>query len=115
GLERPNALLVLGSEEELRGRASGGDEGARPADGVLEAQQVGSDDLEDPADALDSVEPGQVEGYRDRALLLASQAAQPTRLGGVGGALGVMGEAVEPIDLWAGPAEPAVGHRERAG
>ena len=61
------------------------------------------------------VESGQVVGDRDRAFLAPAQATELARLGGVGGPLGIVGEAVGPVALGAGPAAPAVGHEEGAG
>jgi hypothetical protein len=81
-LQGGEALLEVARLEEVRGRDSDGDEGARPADRVLLTQEVGPHDLEDAPDAFRRVEPGQVIGDRDGALLAPAQASRSARTSG---------------------------------
>jgi hypothetical protein len=98
-LQGGEALLVVARLEEVRGRHPVGDEGARPADRVLLTQEVGPHDLEDAPDAFRRVEPRQVIGDRDGALLAPAQASHAACLGDLRGPLGVVGEAVGTLVL----------------
>ena len=112
-LQRFEALLEVARLQEVRGRDPDGDEGTRPADGVLLAEQVGPHDLEDAPHALHGVQAREVVGDCEGAFLAPPQAAHAACLGGLRGPLGVMGEAVGTLMLRAGAACLAVRHRRR--
>ena len=86
-------FLELADLQEVRRRDGGRDQDAQASDPVFEADAVGDDDVEEPPDAGYRVEPRQVEGDRDRALLAPAEATQTAGLGGVLGPLGVVAEA----------------------
>jgi len=90
-------VLELADLEEVHRGDRRRDEDPQPRDAVVEADPVGDDDVEEPADAFHGLEPGEVVGDRDRALLAPPHAAQPAGLGRLGGSFGVVAEAVGPV------------------
>jgi hypothetical protein len=93
-LERGQAVFELADLEQSGCGTRGRQDDSQPSDPVLEANAVGYDDIEEPPDPGDGVEPGQVVGNRDRAFFAPAQPTHPPGLGRLGGSIWVMGKAI---------------------
>jgi hypothetical protein len=76
--------------ERLECCASRCDQNAQSADPVIQTEPVSDDNIQDAADAFDTVERHQVVDHTDGALATSPHAAEPPRLGRILRAVWVM-------------------------